>query len=94
VRYKKSVIEVKIRIDPVEGWGHQPEDHVRMLEDYLKKVIPWYKPEVKLIRVENEIRCPDCGATLLVPNPLDDSDYICQECGSHFSEEEPVFTEI
>ena len=54
MRYKKSVIEVKIRIDPVEGWGHQPEDHVKMLQEMLDRSIPHYKPEVKLIRVESE----------------------------------------
>lgn len=53
--YKKSVIEVKIRIDPVPGWGHQPEDHVELLKKTLDSMISHYKPEVKLIRVEREV---------------------------------------
>ena len=52
--YKQSVIEVKIRLDPVPGWGHEPKDHVRMLESWLMDSIPHYKPKVRLLRVEEE----------------------------------------
>ena len=52
--YKKSVLVVKIRIDPIPGWGHEPEDHVKYLEKILSNLSPHYKPEVKLIRVEDE----------------------------------------
>jgi hypothetical protein len=55
VKYRKSVIEVKIRIDPIYGWGHDPQDHVGMLEDMLMSSVPHYNPEVKLIRVEDEL---------------------------------------
>lgn len=51
MKYKSSVIEVKIRLDPVPGWGHQPEDHVALLKSQIPK---WYLPEVTLIRVEDE----------------------------------------
>ena len=54
MKYSKSVIEVKTRIDPVPGWGHNPNDHVQLIQCYLDKVIPHYEPEVKLIRVEEE----------------------------------------
>lgn len=50
--YKCSVIEVKIRLDPVSGWGHEPEDHVRYIQQILKETISHYEPEVKLLRVE------------------------------------------
>jgi len=85
MRHRKSVIEVKIRIDPIEGWGYQPEDHIKLLEDLLAHSIPHYKPEVRLLRVENELRCPDCGSTLFVHNPLDSSDHVCKECGLFFN---------
>ena len=51
----KSVLEVKIRIDPLPGWGDSPKDHVKLLQDYLSKTIPWYEPEVKLIRTEEDV---------------------------------------
>lgn len=54
MKYKLSVIEVKIRIDPVPGWGHEPEDHVRHIKNHLDGTVPHYKPEVKLVRVEDE----------------------------------------
>jgi len=56
VIYKQSVIEVKIRLDPLPGWGHEPEDHVRMLESQLMDIIPHYKPKVRLLRVEQEVQ--------------------------------------
>ena len=56
MRYKKSVIEVKIRIDPVEGWGHNPSDHVEMLQEMLNSAVRHYKPEVRLLRVVWERR--------------------------------------
>ena len=52
MKYKKSVIEVKIRLDPVPGWGHDPQDHVKHIEHLLNQTIPHYKPEVKLLRTE------------------------------------------
>jgi len=55
MKYEKSVIEIKIRLDPVPGWGHAPEDHVRFLENTLMSMIPHYKPEVKLLRVVREV---------------------------------------
>ena len=55
MKYKKSVIEVRIRLDPIPGWGHEPEDHVKMLQSLLNSACPWYKPEVKLKRVVREI---------------------------------------
>jgi len=49
MKHKQSVIEVKILLDPVPGWNHQPEDMVKHIQEMLE---PWYKPEVKLLRVE------------------------------------------
>ncbi len=56
MNYRKSVIEIRIRLDPIPGWGHEPEDHVKMLQDYLNNSILWYKPEVKLIKTVRERR--------------------------------------
>ena len=49
MKQKQSVIEVKILLDPVLGWNHQPEDMVKHIEEMLES---WYKPQVKLIRVD------------------------------------------
>ena len=49
MRRKQSVIEVKILLDPVPGWNHEPEDMVKHIQTILE---PWYHPEVKLSRVE------------------------------------------
>jgi len=54
MKYEKSVIEVKIRLDPREGWGHNPEDHLRLIQSYLNQTVPHYKPEVRLIGREEE----------------------------------------
>ena len=53
MKYRTSVIEVKIRLDAIPGWGHEPEDHVRMVQHYLDATIKHYKPEVKLVRIED-----------------------------------------
>ncbi len=49
MKRKQSVIEVKILLDLVPGWNHEPGDMVKHLQDTLA---PWYKPQVKLIRTE------------------------------------------
>jgi len=49
MKHKQSVIEVKILLDPVPGWNHQPGDMVKHIKDMLE---PWYKPEVRLLRTE------------------------------------------
>lgn len=49
---KRSVIQVKILLDPVPGWGHEPEDHVKHVQKWLEETIPHYKPEVRLLDVE------------------------------------------
>ena len=54
MKYSKSVIEIRIRIDPVPGWGHDPQDHIKMLESFLMNSVPHYKPEVHFLRVEEE----------------------------------------
>lgn len=54
MHYQKSVIQVKLRLDPVPGWGDKPEDHVEMLKNQLEQSVGHYKPEVTLIAVENE----------------------------------------
>jgi len=54
MKHKRSVIEVKIRLDGVLGWGHDPQDHVKLIQQYLDNTIPHYKPEVLLIKVETE----------------------------------------
>lgn len=37
-----SVIIIEIDLDPVSGWGNNPEDHKMMLERYLNETIPHY----------------------------------------------------
>ncbi len=49
MKRKQAVIEVKILLDPIPGWGHNPEDYVKLL---LNAIPEWYKPEVKLLRVQ------------------------------------------
>jgi len=54
MKYRRSVIEVKIRLDPIPGWGNDPEDHVKLLQQEIGRQIPHYKPKVKLRRTEPE----------------------------------------
>jgi hypothetical protein len=54
MKYKKSVIEVKIRLDPIPGWGHEPDDHVKHIQHLLDQTVKHYKPEVKYIGTEKE----------------------------------------
>ena len=56
MKYIKTVLEVRIRLDEVPGWGHEPEDHKEQLQNHLEAMIPHYKPEVKFIRVEDEYK--------------------------------------
>ena len=52
MKRKRTVLQVKLLLDPITGWGSEPEDHVKFLQQQLNTTIPWYKPEVELIRVE------------------------------------------
>jgi len=54
MRDKYYVIEVRIKLDPIPGWGHEAEDHVKFLQYYLKGIVPHYNPQVKLLKVEAE----------------------------------------
>lgn len=49
---KRSVMVVKMLLDPVPGWGHVPEDRVRWLQQHLTLACPWYEPKVELVQVE------------------------------------------
>ena len=49
---KRSILEVKILLDPIPGWGSKPEDHLELLRSTLKTTIAWYNPEVRLLGVE------------------------------------------
>ena len=52
MKRKQSVIEVKILLDPVPGWGHEAEDHVKLIQQTLDSQVKHYKPEVRLLRTE------------------------------------------
>ena len=52
MKKSQSVIEVKIDLDPVYGWGNDPADHVKFLQDELNRRIPWYNPKVRLLGIE------------------------------------------
>ena len=52
MKYKRSIIEVSIRLDPIPGWNHQPEDMVKHIQEILEA---WYYPKAKLLRVEDEV---------------------------------------
>ena len=51
MRYNRSIIEVSIRLDPIPGWNHEPEDMVKSITASLPA---WYYPKVKLLRVVRE----------------------------------------
>lgn len=46
---KRAKIMIEIDLDPVEGWGHEADDHVRAIQQYLERTIPHYNPTVSLI---------------------------------------------
>ena len=52
MKRKQSVLQVEILLDPIPGWGHEPEDHPSWLRKYLEGVVPHYNPKVTLLRVE------------------------------------------
>jgi hypothetical protein len=47
---QRAVYIVEINLDPVPGWGHQPEDHVRLIHDALEDRIGHYLPSVRFER--------------------------------------------
>lgn len=51
MKHKLAVIQVRIKIDPVPGWGHDPQDYVKAIQDDLNYMVPHYNPEVRLIDV-------------------------------------------
>lgn len=42
-------IIVEVDIDPIPGWGNDPQDYVKMLEKSLSDRIPHYNPRVMLL---------------------------------------------
>lgn len=42
-------ILVEVDIDPIPGWGNDPQDYVTMLEKSLSDRIPHYNPRVMLL---------------------------------------------
>lgn len=54
MRRRRIRILVEVNIDPVPGWGNDPQDHVKHIEHYLNQTIPHYKPVVTLVAVPTE----------------------------------------
>lgn len=44
----RTQILVEIDLDPVPGWGNDPQDYVNHIQQMLKQSIPHYHPEVKV----------------------------------------------
>lgn len=45
---KKARLVVEVDLDPVAGWGNDPEDWRAMLQHYLDYAVPHYNPSVVL----------------------------------------------
>lgn len=45
---ERITILVEVDIDPEPGWGHDPDNYVKYIENFLLTAIPHYKPTVKL----------------------------------------------
>ncbi len=43
---RRITITVEVDLDPVPGWGNDPDDFRRMIESDLKRSIPHYHPVV------------------------------------------------
>ena len=52
VTHTKAVIEVKVDIDPIPGWGNNPKDYAELIQKHLNQTIPHYNPEVRLVKTE------------------------------------------
>lgn len=53
---KFTKMTVYIRQDPLTGWGHQPEDHVHLLQNALDRTVPHYHPAVEDVEtVERDV---------------------------------------
>ena len=46
MRHRESILEVRIMLDDIPGWGYQAEDHVRMLQRMLDEAVGHYFPTV------------------------------------------------
>lgn len=51
---KRSKLIVEIDLDPVPGWGHDPQSHQHLLQKFLNQTISHYNPTVTVI-------CENCG---------------------------------
>lgn len=45
---ERVIIIVEVDLDPVPGWGNDPEDYVQHIQRQLDGSIPHYNPVVKL----------------------------------------------
>lgn len=51
-----SVITIEIDLDPVPGWGNNPEDHKMMLERYLNETVPHYNPKITSVHRSKRLK--------------------------------------
>ena len=49
-------ILVEVDTDLVLGWGHEPEDYIKLLERLLDQTIPHYNPVVTLLPVDDLVK--------------------------------------
>ena len=49
MKKQRAQIMIEIDLDPVEGWGHDADDHIKALQHYLERTTPHYNPTVSLI---------------------------------------------
>lgn len=46
---RRSRLLVEIDLDPVPGWGNEPEDHVRLVQRLLDDAVSHYNPTVRRV---------------------------------------------
>ena len=70
----------------IDELGISPEEWRKEAEEVMKEIDRERAIEVEFwAKREWQQICPDCGSLEFSHNPLDDTKYICRECGCWFS---------
>jgi hypothetical protein len=55
MKRERIKILVEVDTDPIPGWGHDPNDYVKHIEQALNRTIPHYNPVVTLLPTDDRV---------------------------------------
>lgn len=86
---RRVKIVVEVCLDPLPGWGHEPEDFAVMIQRNLDESVPHYHPTVRVDGPEidrSHVSCIICGVLYPCSDMITDEErdrFVCGVSENH-----------